>query len=321
MQATSEQDYNCGIVLSLPVAGHLVKPLIPSYNRYSHHARRALTHAQMLVTRLRHPFADTGHLLVGVMETRGSVGFQVMGDLNLQAETAARYLQTLSPTLEEAPQEVRNAADLNTALAYAADEAAWFGHHYVGTEHLLLGITRTNVGNARELLRHLDVSQEQIRRRVRRALSDGARELDLQAAKRNARLTELSRRAIIAAEQSAVALDHPTVGLGHLLLVMLLEERSPTSTLLREAGLDESALRRKLTEADPTLLVSIEVVLDRALDQAERLGSHYTGTEHLLLTMAADEQGTGLIQTFGVNVSALRERIVAHLQTGRKSGE
>ncbi len=297
-----------------------MKLLIPSYNRYSHHARRALTHAQTLVVRLRHPFADTGHLLVGVMETRGSVGFQVMGDLDLQAEIAIRYLQTLAPVLDEAPSEVRNAADLNTALAYAADEAAWFGHHYVGTEHLLLGITRTNVGNARELLRYLDVSQEQIRRRVRRALSDGARELDLQAAKRNARLTELSRRAITAAEQSAVALDHPTVGLGHLLLVMLLEERSPTSAMLREAGLDESGLRRKLAEADPTLLVSVEVVLNRALDHAEHMGSHYTGTEHLLLTLAADEHGMALLQPFGVNPSALRERIIAHLQMGRKPG-
>lgn len=297
-----------------------MKPLIPSYNRYSHHARRALTHAQTLVIRLRHPFADTGHLLVGVMETRGSVGFQIMGDLNVEAEAAAQYLQTLAPALDEAPSEVQNAPDLNTALAYAADEAAWFGHHYVGTEHLLLGITRTNVGNARELLRYLDISQEQIRRRVRRALSDGARELDLQAAKRNARLTELSRRAITAAEQSAVALDHPTVGLGHLLLVMLLEERSPTSAMLREAGLDEKTLRHKLAEADPAMLVSIEVVLNRALDQAERLGSHYTGTEHLLLTLAADEQGKALLQPFGVNPSALRERIIAHLRVVQKPG-
>jgi len=291
-----------------------VKVLVPSYNRYSHHARRALSHAGALVARLRHPFTDTGHLLVGVMETRGSIGCQILVDLNLNSQTAADYLQTLSPTLEHSPEEVRNADELNAALAYAADESAWLGHHYVGTEHLLLGITRTNVGNARELLRHLNVSPEQVRRRVRNALSDGARELDLQSAKRNARLTELSRRAITAAEQMAVSLDHPTVGLGHLLLVMSLEERSPISALLREEGLDERRLRQGLDNADAPLLVSIEVVLDRALDQAESLGSHYTGTEHLLLTLTADETGRHLLIEHGVNPEAIRQRVRAQLR-------
>lgn len=287
--------------------------LVPSYNRYSHHARRALSHAGTLVIRLHHPFTDTGHLLVGVMETRGSVGWQILNDLALDAQTAADYLQTLSPTLEHPPDETRNADELNTALSYAADESAWLGHHYVGTEHLLLGITRTNVGNAREVLRYLNVSPEQVRRRVRHALSDGARELDLQSAKRNARLTELSRRAITAAEQIAVSLDHLTVGLGHLLLVMLLEERSPISVLLREEGLDEMRLRESLDSAAASLLVSIEVVLDQALDQAESLGSHYTGMEHLLLTLTADETGRRLLIEQGMNPEAIRGRIKMQL--------
>jgi ATP-dependent Clp protease ATP-binding subunit ClpA len=291
-----------------------VNLLVPSYNRYSHHARRALSHAGTLVIRLHHPFTDTGHLLVGVMETRGSVGCQILHDLELNAEIAADYLQSLLPTLQPPPEEARNADELNTALAYAADESAWLGHHYVGTEHLLLGITRTNVGNAREVLRYLNISPEQVRRRVRRALSDGARELDLQSAKRNARLTELSRRAITAAEQMAVSLDHPTVGLGHLLLVMLLEERSPISALLREEGLDEGRLREDLDAAAVPLLVSIEVVLDRALDQAESLGSHYTGTEHLLLTLTADETGRRLLIEQGMNPETIRGRVKTQLR-------
>jgi ATP-dependent Clp protease ATP-binding subunit ClpA len=290
-----------------------VKVLIPSYNRYSHHARRALSHAGTLVARMHHPFVDTGHLLVGVIETRGSIGCQILIDLALDAEQTADYLQTLAPRLENPPDDTRNADDLNAALAYAADESAWLGHHYVGTEHLLLGITRGGVGNARELLRQFNVSAEQVRRRVRHALSDGARELDLQAAKRSARLSELSRRIITAAEQMAVALDHPTVGLGHLLLVMLMEERSPISALLRESGLDESRLREGLDAGESSMLVSIEVVLDQALDQAESLGSHYTGTEHLLLTMTADDAGRDLLHTYGLNPDAIRAQVKGRL--------
>jgi ATP-dependent Clp protease ATP-binding subunit ClpA len=292
-----------------------VRILIPSYNRYSHHARRALTHADSLVMRLRQPYADTGHLLVGVLLTRGSIGAQILQELNLDAQTAEHYLIQLTPSMENPPEEVLNADEFNAALALAADESAWLGHHYIGTEHLLLGITRNNVGNARALLGFMDISPEQVRRHVRRVLTEGARELDLQASKRNARLTELSRRVINAAEMLAVKLDHPTVGLGHLLLIMLQEERSPISALLREAGLDEARLAGALNQNDETHLVSIEVALDRALDHAESFGSHYTGTEHLLLTLAAEPAGATLLRAYGIDPEALRARVKSQLQS------
>ncbi|MBI5667239.1 MAG: hypothetical protein HZC41_04455 [Chloroflexi bacterium] len=295
-----------------------MRTLVPSYNRYSHHARRALTHTTLVVTRLRHPFADTGHLLAGVMLTRGSLGCQILQELALTPQIIEPALQGLSPSRMPPTEDIPNADELNVALTLAADESAWFGHHYIGTGHLLLGITRMNVGNARALLRQLDVSPEQIRRHVRHALSDGATEPDLQLAKRTARLSELSRRVINAAEQMAVTLDHPSVGLGHLLLVMLLEERSPIAGLLRDGALDEAALRHELEAGDPALLVSLEAVLTRALDTAQSMGSHYTGTEHLLLTLAADDTGAALLHRYGINPDALRDHLVA--QANRRSG-
>ncbi len=295
---------------NLTLPGHRpVRTLVPSYNRYSHHARRALTHMALVVARLRHPFADTGHLLAGVALARGSLGCQIMQELNLDAPTLEAVLQTLAPPLAVVPEDVLNADELNVALALAADESAWFGHHYIGTGHLLLGITRMNVGNARALLRRLEVAPELVRRHVRRALSDGLTEPDLQLAKRSARLSELSRRLINGAEQIAVTLDHPTVGLGHLLLVMLLEDRSPIAALLRAGGLDEHRLRLELDAANPALLVSLEPVLSRALDTAQRQGSHYTGTEHLLLTLALDDDGAALLYAFGLDAAALASQI------------
>lgn len=295
-----------------------MRTLVPSYNRYSHHARRALTHTTLVVSRLRHPFADTGHLLAGVMQTRGSVGCQILQDLALTPQIIEQVLKVLLPGISPPPEEIPNADELNVALALAADESAWFGHHYIGTGHLLLGITRMNVGNTRALLRQLDVSPEQIRRHVRHAFSGGATEPDLQLAKRTARLSELSRRVINAAEQMAVMLDHPSVGLGHLLLVMLLEERSPIAGLLRQGALDEAALRRELEAGDPALLSSLETVLTRAPDTAQSMGSHYTGTEHLLLTLADDDSGAALLRRYGINAAALGDHLSA--QANRRSG-
>ncbi len=123
------------------------------------------------------------------------------------------------------------------------------------------------------------------------------------------RFSELSRRGIAGAQQSAAALNHPTVGIGHLLLALLLEARSPAAAALRASALDEACLRARLAAPDPLLLVSIEQALARAPDEAERLGSHYTGTEHLLLALALMPAGARLLAGCGADAAALAARI------------
>lgn len=282
---------------------------MPSYSRYSHHARRALTHASLLVRRFLHPRVDTGHLLVGVMLTNGSIGYQVLSELELEAEVAAEYLALLTLSLDEPPESPANDAALDIALELAADESHWLGHHYIGTEHLLLGITRTNIGNASDLLHRLGVPPDQVRRRVRDAVSDGAQEYSLELARRNARLSELSRRVINAAEQMAISLDHPTVGLGHLLVVLRSEHRATTSNLLAACELDDEAVRNAVDRATGEALVSIEEVLQEAVEHAQNLGMHYTGTEHLLLGLLSHETGQKLLRDCGVDPDELRQLI------------
>jgi ATP-dependent Clp protease ATP-binding subunit ClpA len=261
---------------------------------------------------------DTSHLLVGVVLTKGSIGCQVLAELDINAENAQHHLKTLYPRIDLPPDDIDNADELEEALALAVDEATWLGHHYVGTEHLLLGITRTNAGNAITLLHLLGVSPEHVRYRARQAMKEGTTELGFQVAKRNAHLSELSRRVITAAEQLAVALDHPTVGLGHLLLILLTEERSSTYALLQSSSLDEGRLRRELDAQDTVLLVSIEGILNIALDRAESLGSHYTGTEHLLLTLLLDPTGMSVLEHYGVDTGDMLQRLETQLR-GRRN--
>ena len=194
-------------------------------------------------------------------------------------------------------------------LDLAVSEALWLSHHYIGTEHLLLGITRANAGKASDLLRQMGSSPEYLRSRVRRALDEGASEMSLQMAKQIARLSELSRRVINAAEQQAVALDHQSVGIGHLLLVMSQETRSPMAAMLLDNGFDVSQLRQGLADGDPALMVGIEFILSQVRDLVEKVGSHYTGTEHLMLTLLADPAGESVLRTYGVNPDQLRMRL------------
>lgn len=127
--------------------------------------------------------------------------------------------------------------------------------------------------------------------------------------RQHARFSELSRRVIAGAGQSAAALGHPTVTIGHLLLALLLEARSPAAAALRASGLDEARLRASLAAPDAPLLVSIELVLARAPGEAQRLDSHYTGTEHLLLALALLPAGARLLRICGADAGALAARV------------
>jgi ATP-dependent Clp protease ATP-binding subunit ClpC len=68
--------------------------------------------------------------------------------------------------------KVELAPETQQALEIALEEARKMGHHYVGTEHLLLSLHQAG-GNAAEVLGKLGVTGEQIRRQVRRILQEG----------------------------------------------------------------------------------------------------------------------------------------------------
>ena len=67
--------------------------------------------------------------------------------------------------------KIELAPDTQQVLEFAIDEAHKMGHHYIGTEHLLLGLVRSE-GAAMEVLKKLGVTPDQIRRQTRRVLQE-----------------------------------------------------------------------------------------------------------------------------------------------------
>ncbi len=55
-------------------------------------------------------------------------------------------------------------------IGYSREEALRLGHHFIGIEHILLGLIREGDGNAVKILRHLDVDLEDLRKVVESAM-------------------------------------------------------------------------------------------------------------------------------------------------------
>jgi ATP-dependent Clp protease ATP-binding subunit ClpC len=146
------------------------------FERFTERARQVVVLAQDEARALRHNYIGTEHLLLGLLRE--------------QEGMAARALDSLGITIDEVRLQVRRfigEGDEATAaqipftprakkvLELALREAQSLGHHYIGTEHLLLGLVRENEGVAVRILLELGADAEKVRGEIIGMLSGGGR--------------------------------------------------------------------------------------------------------------------------------------------------
>ena len=141
--------------------------------RFTQRARRALSLAQEEAERLQHSSIGTEHLLLGLMREDGGVAGRVLRELGLEMPRVEELVKRLSKESNLNPSaELGLAPSTKKVLEYAVDEARRMGHHYIGTEHLLLGLIRESQNPALDVLRRLGISPQEVRRQTRSVLQD-----------------------------------------------------------------------------------------------------------------------------------------------------
>ena len=141
--------------------------------RFTQRARRVLSLAQDEATRLQHHQIGTEHLLLGLMREEGGVAGRVLRDLGLDLRRVEELVSRLSTSDLRAHQvQLDLSPGTKKVLELAVDEARRMGHHYIGTEHLLLGLVRQQEGIALDVLRRLGVSPDEVRRQTSKVLQE-----------------------------------------------------------------------------------------------------------------------------------------------------
>jgi len=133
-----------------------------------------LSLAHQEAERMRHNYIGTEHLLLGLIQEEGGVAGRVLRDLGLEVERVKEIVERLSESGQYRGGKIDLAPGTQQVLEYAIEEARRMGHHYIGTEHLLLGLVRYGEGVAMDVLRKLGVTPEQIRRQTRRVLQESS---------------------------------------------------------------------------------------------------------------------------------------------------
>ena len=142
--------------------------------RFTQRARRVLSLAHQEAERLRQNTISTEHLLLGLIQEDGGIAGRVLRELGLEPDRVREMVERLGGFGQYRGGKIDLAPGTQQVLEYAIEEARRMGHHYIGTEHLLLGLVRSTDGLGMDVLRKLGVTAEQIRRQTRRILQESS---------------------------------------------------------------------------------------------------------------------------------------------------
>ena len=139
--------------------------------RFTQRARRVLSLAHQEAERARQNKIGTEHLLLGLIEEEGGVAGRVLRELGMNSERMREIVERVAGSGDYTGGKIELAPETQQVLEQAVEEARRLGHHYIGTEHILLGLVRGE-GTAMDVLRKLGVTPDQIRRQTRRVLNE-----------------------------------------------------------------------------------------------------------------------------------------------------
>ena len=140
--------------------------------RFTQRARRVLSLAHEEAERMKHSYIGTEHLLLGLMREDGGIAGRVLRELGLDIKRVETIIEKMVGIGVQSAQRPTLSPGTQKVLELAMEEARKLGHHYIGGEHLLLGIVELNEGVAIDALRQLGVTGDQIRRQTNRVIKE-----------------------------------------------------------------------------------------------------------------------------------------------------
>src|SRR6266436_4217021 len=114
-----------------------------SFDRFTERARNVMQLAQEEAQRLQHNYIGTEHLLLGLVREGEDVAAKVLMSLDVDLEKVRKAVEDIIGRGDRVVLgEIGLTPRAKKVIELAVDEARRLNHHYIGTEHLLLGLLR-----------------------------------------------------------------------------------------------------------------------------------------------------------------------------------
>ena len=222
------------------------------FEKFSERARRVLSLAQEEAQRFNHNYIGTEHILLGLVRETEGVAAKVLANLSVELVKVRSAVEFIIGRGERpTPGEIGLTPRAKKVIELAVDEARRLGHHYIGTEHLLIGLMREGEGVAAGVLESLGVSLDKVRAETNRILSQSASQSSSQTrqSNRTPTLDELGSDLTQLAREEKL---DPVVGRETELdrVIQILNRRTKNNpVLIGEPGVGKTAIVEKLAQS------------------------------------------------------------------------
>ncbi len=142
------------------------------FEKFSERARRVLSLAQEEAQRFNHNYIGTEHILLGLVRETDGVAAKVLANLGLELNKVRSAVEFIIGKGERTtPGEIGLTPRAKKVIELAVDEARRLNHHYIGTEHLLIGLMREGEGVAAGVLESMGANLDKVRGETSRILT------------------------------------------------------------------------------------------------------------------------------------------------------
>ncbi len=230
--------------------------------RFTERVQRVIIIAQEEAKRFNHDYIGTEHLLLGLVALGEGVAVKILSNIGVDLRKVRGEVEKCVGTgdslmlLGEIPFTPRS----KKIIELAVEEAQHYGHAYVGTEHLLLGLLGEEEGMAARVLDNIGVNMSEVRGEIITLLgghTDGPpdRRAEKKPSNQTPTLDEFGRDLTAMARENKL---DPVIGRNEEIerLVQILARRTKNNpVLIGEPGVGKTAIVEGLAQR----IVSCEV--------------------------------------------------------------
>ena len=142
------------------------------FEKFSERARRVLSLAQEEAQRFNHNYIGTEHILLGLARETDSTAAKILEGLGVELGKVSAAVEFIIGKGETtASGEIGLTPRAKKVIELAVDEARRLNHHYIGTEHLLIGLMREGEGVAAGVMESFGLTLDKVRGETTSVLS------------------------------------------------------------------------------------------------------------------------------------------------------
>ncbi|HEC78146.1 MAG TPA: ATP-dependent Clp protease ATP-binding subunit [candidate division WOR-3 bacterium] len=134
--------------------------------RFTERLRKIVHLARDEAHKFKQNFIGTEHLLLALIKEGEGVGAMVLINLGLELNELRKSIENSITFGSGGKIDVPLSNEARLCLNYAMEEAKNFGHSYVGTEHLLLGIIKTQGSLGAQILDSVGMDYETVKNEI-----------------------------------------------------------------------------------------------------------------------------------------------------------